>query len=279
MDSLRSSLAVWLAVALLVPSRVAAGPADAWQIVPGQSIGPVRLGAPARELSVVTGWGQPDQTHTAGSLTFLTYTRQGFTVGVRNEQVVLILTTNERHRTDKGVGVGQAASAAAASYGAPPSGTEERVHWYDTIGLVVVIGANIIVRLGVYDPKSFHRALLVDERPAHDVFLTARPPKYGNPASDKTGAATHTALITITLKNASPGIKVLNPNFVALVDPGGKTYKFDPSTFRQADACRSTVSVRPGQTGSCSVVFVIPAGARARALVFNDGGSTDEFTF
>jgi hypothetical protein len=278
MGYLRFSLVAWLVLTLAVPSWAAAS-ADAWQVVPGQSIGPVRLGASARDLPAATGWGQPDKTHVAGSLTYLTYTGQGFTVGVRNEQIVLILTTNARHRTDKGVAVGQAASAAAASYGAPSSGSVERVHWYDGVGLVVVVGASIIVRLGVYDPKTFYRALLVDERPARNVFLTARQPKYGSPTRDKTGTAVRTAQITLTVKNASPEIKVLNPNFLSLIDRDGKNYKFDPSTFGQSDACRSAVSVRPGEMASCTVVFVIPAAASARLLVFNDGGSIDEFAF
>ncbi len=93
------------------------------------------------------------------------------------------------------------------------------------------------------------------------------------------GAGTRTALITITLKNASPGVKVLNPNFLSLVDRDGKTYKIDPTTFHQSDACRSTVSVKPGETRSCSVAYVIPVAASARSLVFNDGGSIDEFYF
>jgi len=283
MNGFSSHLAAWLVLSLFAAPPVAAGPADAWQIVPGQSIGPVRVGVSAFTLSQATGWGQPDQTHTAGSITYQTYARQRVTIALRDGQVVLILTTSERYRTDKGVGVGQAASAVTAAYGPPASGGEERVHWYDALGLVVVTGANTVIRIGVFDPKTFHRAILADERPARDVFLTARPPKYGNPAEAKAdakaGTATRTALITITLKNASPAIKVLNPNFFMLVDREGKTYKFDPSTFGQVDACRSTISVRPGETGSCSVVFVIPAAQTARAVVFNDGGSTDEFSF
>jgi hypothetical protein len=214
-----------------------------------------------------------------GSITYLSYARQGLTVAVRDNQIVLILSTNERHRTEKGIAVGQAASAVAAAYGPPASGAEERIHWYDAVGLVVVTGGNTIIRIGVFDPKTFHRAILADERPARDVFLTARLPKYGTLAEATSGAGTRTALITITLKNASPGIKVLNPNFLTLTDRDGKTYKFNPSTFRQSDACRSTISVKPGETRSCSVVYALPAAANARSLVFNDGGSIDEFYF
>ncbi len=283
MNGFRLPLAVWLVLSLTAAPQVAAGPADTWQIVPGQSIGPVRVGASVFTLSQVTGWGQPDQTHTAGSITYQTYARQRVTIALRDGQVVLILTSNERYRTDKGVGVGQTASAVTAAYGPPASGGEERVQWYDALGLVVVTGANTVIRIGVFDPKTFRRAILADDRPARDVFLTARPPKYGPPTATKAdanaGASTRTALITVTLKNASPAIKVLNPNFLLLADREGKTYKFDPSTFRQTDACRSTISVRPGETGSCSVVFVIPAGQNARAVIFNDGGSTDEFYF
>lgn len=278
MRAVRSHLAVWLAFSLVISLRVAAGPAEVWQIVPGQSIGPVRLGTSARDLSQITG-AQPDQTSIVGSITYSSYTRQGLTVAVRDGQIVLILTTNERHRTEKGIAVGQPASTVAAAYGPPASGGEERVHWYDAIGLVVVTGGNTIIRIGVFDPKTFRRAILADERPARDVFLTARAPKYGPLAQATSGAGTHTAVITITLKNASPGVKILNPNFLSLVDRDGKSYKIDPSTFRQSDACRSTVSVKPGETRSCSVVYVIPAAASARALVFNDGGSIDEFYF
>ncbi len=278
MRVVRFDLVASLAFPLVMSLWAAAGPAETWQIVPGQSIGPVRLGTSGRDLSQTIG-AQPDQTHIVGSITYSSYTRQGLTVAVRDGQIVLILSTNERHRTEKGVAVGQAASAAAAAYGPPASGGEERVHWYDAIGLVVVTGGNTIIRIGVFDPKTFHRAILADERPARDVFLTARQPKYGALAQATSGAGSRTALITITLKNASPGMKVLNPNFILLVDREGKTYKFDPSTFRQADACRSTVSVKPGETRSCSVVYVIPAAASARSLMFNDGGSIDEFYF
>lgn len=271
-------LAVWFAFPLVFSQWAAAGPTEAWQIVPGQSIGPVRLGTSARDLSQSIG-SQPDQTHIVGSITYLSYARQGLTVAVRDNQIVLILSTSERHRTEKGLAVGQAASAVAAAYGPPASGVEAHIHWYDAIGLVVVTGGNTIIRIGVFDPKTFHRAILADERPARDVFLTARQPKYGMLAQATSGAGTRTALITITLKNASPGVKVLNPNFILLVDREGKTYKFDPSTFRQSDACRSTVAVKPGETRSCSVVYVIPAAASARSLMFNDGGSIDEFYF
>ncbi|MBM3469384.1 MAG: DUF4352 domain-containing protein [Armatimonadetes bacterium] len=265
-------LAVFCLIAA-APASTAAAPSDAWLIVPGQSMGALRLGVPTRTLYQAPGWGQPDRTHAAGSVSYLYYDRQRTAAGVRDDQVVLILTTNDRYRTERGVGVGQPASAAVAAYGAPSSGGgDERVLWYDAIGLVLGTGSGTVIRIGVFDPKAFVRALLADERPARDVVLTARPPKYGD-------AQARSALVSITLKNLSRGAKVLNPNFFTLADREGETYRYDPSSFRQADACRSTVAVRPGETGTCSLVFVIPAGHSARTIVFNDGASTDEYYF
>ncbi len=260
------------------PMRTAAAPPDAWLIVPGQSLGTLRLSVPTRTLYQAPGWGQPDRTHAAGSVSYLYYDRQRTAAGVRDDQVVLILTTNERYRTERGVGVGQPGSTAVAAYGAPSAGSgDERVLWYDAIGLVLGTGSGTIIRIGVFDPKAFVRALLADERPARDVVLTARPVKYGD--APGAGAQARSALLTITLKNLSRGAKVLNPNFFALADREGETYRYDPSSFRQADACRSTISVRPGEAGTCSLVFVIPAGRSARTITFNDGASTDEHYF
>jgi hypothetical protein len=39
------------------------------------------------------------------------------------------------------------------------------------------------------------------------------------------------------------------------------------------------MTVPPGERRSCSVVFVLPAGRNARSIVYDDGGSLDEFTF
>ncbi|MDI6772874.1 MAG: hypothetical protein QME77_09855, partial [bacterium] len=200
------------------PAWTAAGPSDAWLVVPGQSLGTLRLGVPARTLYQTAGWGQPDRTHATGSVSYLYYDRQRTAAGVRDDQVVLILTTSERYRTERGVGVGQPASAAATAYGVPSSGGgDERVLWYDAIGLVLGTGSGTVIRIGVFDPKAFVRALLADERPARDVVLTARPPMYGAAPGASTagsvGAQARSALVTIAFKNLSRGAKVLNPNF------------------------------------------------------------------
>lgn len=258
------------------PPGVRAAPSDAWLIIPGQSLGTLRLGTPLRALQQATGWGAPERTHTTGSIAYLSYDRQRVTVGVRDDQLALLLTTHERYRTERGIGVGQPAAAAVAAYGAP-SGGDERTLWYDALGLVVGTGSGTIIRIGVFDPKSFVRALLADERPARDVVLTARPPKYA--AAPGAGAASRAALVTVTLKNLSRGAKVLNPNFFSLLDREGQAYAYDPSTFRQPDACRSVVSVRAGEAGTCTLVFLIPADRSARAITFNDGASADEFYF
>lgn len=274
---------VWLAVSLcliaiaLPPAH--AGPGESWLLIPGQGLGPLRLGMTPRALAQAAGWSQPDRTHAVGSITYLHYGRPGVTFAVRDDAVVLILTTNERYRTDRGVAVGQAVAAAAATYGAVAAGGDERVQWYDALGLVVVTGGGTIVRLGVFDPKAFVRTILVDEQPARDVFLTARPPKYFGGADAGAAGATRSVVVTVALKNTSRRMKVLNPNYFTLIDREGKAYLYDRSTFRQPDACRSTISVRPGETGTCSVSFVIPAGQHARAIVFNDSASTDEFHF
>ncbi len=272
-------VALCLSLALTFPTVAAASPAEAWLIVPGQSLGSLRLGIPVRALYQTPGWGQPDRTYTAGSIAYMLYDRYGVVVGVRDEVIVILMTTNHRFRTDRGVGVGQAASAVTVAYGTPPAAGDDRILWYDAIGLLVVVGGNTIIRIGVFDPKTLVRAILAEERPARDVFLTARQPKYSKPLDLRTGAPSRTALVTITLKNSGRMTKVLNPNFLVLVDRSGRVYRYDPSTFRQADACRSTVMVKPGEAASCSLVFVIHAGDSARSIVFNDGASTDEAFF
>ncbi|OFX26744.1 MAG: hypothetical protein A2Z07_06665 [Armatimonadetes bacterium RBG_16_67_12] len=271
-------LAGWLVVTL--PS-IGAAAADAGTVVPGQSLGSLRLGMPVTALYQAAGWGQPDRVHISGSISYMTYARQGVMVAIRDSAVVLILTTNQRHRTDKGVGVGQGASAATSAYGTPASGGDGRTLWYDAVGLVVVTGGGTIVRIGVYDPKTFVRAILADEQPARDVFLTARPPKYSTAVGDDAGPGpgARTAVVTVTLKNSSRGSKVLNPNFFTLADREGGSYRYHRTTFAQKDACRSTLTVPPGESKSCSLVFLVPTGRTARFIAYNDGGSLDEFYF
>jgi hypothetical protein len=266
-----------LAAGLVLVARpsLAAPPAPTL-IVPGQSLGTLRLGTGVGALYQTPGFGQPDRTHATGSITYLTYGRQGVTVAVRENTVVLILTTSERFRTDKGVAVGQPASAALA-HGAASRGGDPSILWFDDAGLVVVTGGGIIARIGVYDPGQFVRAILADERPARDVFLTARAPKVAEATT--AGAGARAATVVVTLKNAGRGSKVLNPNYLVLVDRDGQRYRYDRSTFAQGDACRSTVLVRPGETKSCSVVFVLPAGRTPRSIVFDDGASADEHYF
>jgi hypothetical protein len=251
--------------------------------VPGQSVGSLKLGAPVGSLYQMSGWGQPDRVHASGSISYMSYGRQGTTVAIRESAVVLILTTSERFRTDKGVAVGQAASAASGAYGAPAAGGDGRTLWFDSVGLVVVAGGGTIVRLGVYDPKHFVRAILAEEQPARDVFLSARPPKIetaAKAAADASGARpSRTALVSVTLKNTSRGGKVLNPNFFMLVDAEGQSHKYDRSTFSQPNGCRSTMAVQPGDSKTCVLIFVLPAGKTIRSVVYNDGGSTDEFYF
>lgn len=249
----------------------------------------MRLGAPSRALSQVPGWGLPDRTHSSGSITYLTFSRQGITAAVRDDAVVLILTNNERYRTDKGTAVGQAASAALAAYGTPSGSGDGRHLWYDAIGLLFVTGGQTIIRIGVYDSRTFVRAILAEEVPARDVFLSARLPVYAAPALPAArsaggspmagGSQARAVTITITLKNSSRTPKVLNPNFFTLKDREGEVYRYDRSTFARGDACRSTVSVRPGEAGTCSLVFVLPAGRTARAIAFDDGASADEYHF
>lgn len=278
MNRLTASMVSWFCLIATLAPRVAVASPDT-SIVPGQSMGSLRLGASARSLMQSPGWGQPDRTHTSGSISYLSYERHRVTVATRDDLIILILTTSERFRTEKGVAVGQSASSATAAYGASPASGDSRVHWYDGIGLLVVTGGNTIIRIGVYDPKHFVRAILADEVPARDVFLSARLPKSGRSAGAKADAASQTAVVTITLKNTSLGDKVLNPNFFTLIDREGKSYRYDRSTFAHRDACRSTRTVRPGATGSCSLMFVVPAGRNLRSIVFNDGGSLDEFYF
>jgi hypothetical protein len=266
-----------------VPARLAAAPTatpapapltDPWLIVPGQSMGLLRLGSPMRVVSQTPGWAAPDRTHIVGTISYLTYNRHGVTIAVRDETAVMMLTTNERFRTERGVAVGKASSTVAAAYGASGSG-DDRTAWYDAIGMVVVSGGNTIVRLGVYDPKTLVRVILIEERPARDVFLTARNPKVG-PAPPKADAGSRSLTISITLKNTASTAKVLNPNFLTLLDTAGRSYRYHASTFGQKDACRSTVMVRTGDAASCSIVFVLPAGATPRTIVYSDGASIDE---
>jgi hypothetical protein len=252
-------------------------------VVPGQAVGSLRLGTPVTALYQMPGWGQPDRVHASGSISYMTYGRHGVMAAIRDSAVVLILTTSDRYRTDKGVAVGQGASAVAAAYGQPATGGDGRTLWYDGIGLVAVTGGGTIVRLGVYDPKQFVRAILAEEQPARDVFVTARPPKFEAPAataSDTAGAgASRAAVVTVTLKNISRGAKVLTPNFFTLIDREGQRYRYDRSTFSQTTACRSTVSVQPGESKTCAVVFLLPAGKTPRSLTYSDGASLDEFYF
>ncbi len=265
-----------LAGAAPTPTAPPAPLTDPWLIVPGQSLGLRRLGTPVATLYQAAGWAQPDRTHVVGTISYQTYNRQGVTVAVRDQTVVMMLTTNERFRTERGVMVGKTAAVITAAYGPPPAGSADRTRWYDDIGLVVVVGGNTIVRLGVYDPKTLVRMILAEERPARDVFLTARQPVLGPPPDAKTGAGMKSVLVTITLKNTAPAAKVLNPNFLMLVDRTGHSYRYHPSTFGRSDACRSTLMVRPGESASCSVLFVIPSGETPRSIAYSDGASLDD---
>jgi hypothetical protein len=271
-------LAGWLVVVL--PS-MATSAADAGTVVPGQSLGSLRLGMTVAALYQAVGWGQPDRIQTSGAISYLTYARQGVMVAIREGAVVLILTTNERYRTDKGVAVGQSVSTATAAYGTPAPGGDGRTLWFDGVGLVAVIGGGTIVRLGVYDPKTFVRAILAEEQPARDVFLTARPPVYATTREAAAGsdAGERSVRITVTLKNGSRINKVLNPNFFTLADREGGRYRYDRTTFAHKDACRSTLAVRPGESQSCSLVFVLPAGRTPRSIAYADGASLDEYYF
>jgi hypothetical protein len=257
-------------------------------ITPGQSLGPVRLGTPARAVSSL-GWGQPDRTHGSGSITYLTFERQRVTIAAREDQVVMVLTTSERFRTEKGIAVGQGLSAASAAYGTGAASGDGRTHWYDGVGLVVVAGGGTIIRIGVYDPSKFVRAILTDEAPARDVLLqvgalsasragegTQKPGSRALAAEKPTARAT---ALTVTLRNASRTSKTLNPNFFVLYDKDGKTYRYDRSTFARKDGCRSAITVRPGDSVSCTLVFMLPVGRQARSLVYSDGGSIDEGFF
>ena len=272
------SVTLCLALSLAFPAVGVASP-DAWLIIPGQSLGVLRLGLPAQALLQTPGWGKPDRTHVAGSITYMFYDRYRVVVGTRDDVVVVLLTTNERFRTDKGIGVGQSASAATTAYGQAAAGGDDRVQWFDAIGLLVITGAGVIVRIGVFDSKNLVRAMLAEERPARDVFLTARQPKYSRPLDSRAGAPTRTAVVTVTLKNSGRTVKILNPNFLVLVDRSGRALRYDPSTFRQPDACRSTVTVKPGESASCSIIFMLFGGESARSIVYNDGASTDEAYF
>lgn len=282
---MRHALFVVCLLAAAPVSLSLAGPADGGTIVPGQSLGTLRLGTPVGSVYQLPGWGQPDRVHASGSISYMSYGRQGVTVAVRDSAVVLILTTSARFRTDKGVAVGQGTSAASGAYGPPAQGGDGRTMWFDGVGLVVVAGGGTIVRLGVYDPKLFVRAILAEEQPARDVFLSARQPKFdaatkaARAAADAPAGPTRTAVVTITLKNTGRGGKVLNPNFFTLVDRDGQSHRYDKSTFSQSDGCRSIMTVRPGESKSCSLVFVLPAARAVRSVIYNDGGSLDEFFF
>jgi len=259
------------------PTTAAAPLTDPWLIVPGQSLGLLRLGSPMRVVSQTPGWAQPDRTHVVGTISYLTYNRHGVTIAVRDETAAMMLATNERFRTERGVAVGKTASTVSAAYGAS-SGGDDRTLWYDGMGMVVVIGGNTVVRIGVYDPKTLVRVILAEERPARDVFLSAHAPKIGPPPA-KAEAGSRSVAVSITLKNTASAAKVLNPNFLTLTDRNGHSYRYHPSTFGQKDACRSTVIVRPGDSASCSVVFVLPAGEAPRSITYSDGASIDETAF
>lgn len=261
---------------LTVAARAAPDP---MLIVPGQSLGPVRLGAPVLTLQQMPDWGPPDHTHASGTISYLTYARHRVTVATRDGQIVMVLTSSDRFRTERGLAVGQPAAAATTAYGTPASGGDSRHLWFDAIGLVVVTGAGTIIRIGVYDPRTFVRAILSDEVPARDVLLTARAPAYATAAAGDGQPPIRAAIIAVTLRNMSRGAKVLNPNFFTLIDREGKAYRYDRSTLARRDACRSTVTVRPGESGSCALVFVLPTGRSPRSIMFNDGGSADEFFF
>lgn len=266
-----SCLACVVCVALAPPARVAAG-TEPWLVVPGQSLGALRLGVPVRALQQTPGWAQPDRMHTAGTITYLSYGRQGVTVVTRDDRVVMLLTTNERYRTERDVGVGQPAAVATSAYGA--AATDDRVQWYDALGLLVVVGGGTIIRLGIYDPKTIVRLILAEERPARDVFLSVRAPTYRQPEGGA-DAPGRLATVTVTLRNTGRTSKALNPNFFTLVDRTGQTYRYDKSSLRRPDACRSTIIIRPGGAASCTLVFALPSGQVPRSVIFDDGGSMD----
>lgn len=140
-------------------------------------------------------------------------------------------------------------------------------------------GGGTIIRVGIYDPKAIVRVILAEERPARDVFLTVRAPTYSRAADAAVDGPPRLVSVTITLKNTSRTSKALNPNFFTLIDRGGKSYQYDKSSLRQAEACRSIISVRPGAAASCSLRFAIPGGQSARSIIFHDGGSIDEAYF
>lgn len=268
-----ATLAAVLGTAAAVGVGAPARGADAGRIAPGQSLGPLRLGTSVAALYQTLG--QPERTHAAGGTSFLWYGRERVTAVVRENAVVLILTTNPRFRTERGVAVGQPAAALTSVYGTPSPGGDNRILWYDAIGLVAVTGGGTIVRLGVYDPRTFVRAILAEESPARDVFLTAQPARPGKTESAEVPG--RVAVFTITLRNASRGAKVLNPNFIRAIDGEGKVYRYDRSTFGQQTPCRSTLVVRPGEAVSCTIVFVLPPDRKVRSLVYEDGASIDEF--
>lgn len=280
----RLALVILGILLVLSPGHGGAAPApapppltDPWLIVPGQSLGLLRLGSPMSAVSQTPGWARPDRTHVVGTISYLTYDRPRVTIAVRDEMAVMILTTNERFRTERGLAVGKAASSVAAAYG-PSGGGDDRTLWYDALGMVVVVGGNTVVRIGVYDPKMLVRVILTEERPARDVFLTARPPRVG-PAPPRADPGTQSLLVSVTIKNMASSVKVLNPNFFTLTDRNGHAHRYHPSTFGQRDACRSTMIVRPGDSASCSLVFVVPGKETARTLTYTDGASIDEIAF
>lgn len=270
----RAGVRLGLAGGALLVLAAAVGAAASLLVVPGQALGPLRLGVTVRALQQMPAWSRADRVHTSGSATYYQYERQRITVVARDEQVVMLLTTSPQYRTDRAVGVGHPVASAIAAYGTPDG--EGRTLWYDTLGLLVVSDGRVIVRLGVYDPKAVVRLILAEERPAHDIALSARLPRPASPAAGGTG---RTTIVTVTLRNGGPAAKVLNPNYFVLLDQAGTAYRYDRTTFRQASACRSTVTVRPGEAASCALVFVLPAGASPRSLVFNDGASVGEAHF
>lgn len=246
-------------------------------IIPGQSIGTWRLGTQIG--AVYQAAGQPDGTRTSGSISYMYYGRQSITVAIKESLVAMVLTTDERFKTDKGIGAGQPVTAATAAYGLPPRGREGRAYWYDAIGLVVVTGGDSIVRLGVYDPKHLVRAILEDERPAHDVFLRATLAKAAAAAKAAGGPSGQVLRVTVTLQNAAAADKTMNPNFFVLTDREGQTYRYDRSTFRLDNACGSRLVVNTGGSRSCALAFMVPAGRNLRSIVYSDGASLDEFYF
>lgn len=97
---------------LLTPSvLVPAGAADTTLIVPGQSLGPARLGMTEQELVAALG------TAVRGPVGKLAFPRWGLVATVQNGFVVRLSTTSSRFRTSHGAGVGVRADEAARLVG------------------------------------------------------------------------------------------------------------------------------------------------------------------